>query len=92
MAAEFGSQESGATVQNNRHIHTSANRQIAPTSSPRGRKSNHGASQHEDPRAGACAWIRVGQPRWQLGDDNHAIGEAGGQRTLLDAILTRLFA
>ena len=50
------------------------------------------ASQHEDPRAGACAWIRVGQPRWQLGDDDHAIGEAGGQRTLLDAILTRLFA
>lgn len=50
------------------------------------------ATQSEDPRADACAWVRVGQPRWQLGDDSFAVGEAGGLRALLDAILARLFA
>lgn len=50
------------------------------------------ATQHEDPRAAASVWIRVGQPRWLLGDDSYAVGEPGGQRALLDAILTRLFA
>jgi hypothetical protein len=50
------------------------------------------ATQSEDPRAGAIAWVRVGQPRWQLGDDSFAVGEAGGLRALLDAILARLFA
>jgi hypothetical protein len=50
------------------------------------------AAQSEDPRADASAWIRVGQPRWQLGDDSYAIGEPGGPRSLLDAILARLFS
>lgn len=49
-------------------------------------------TQSEDPRAEACAWVRVGQPRWQLGDDSYPVGEAGGLRALLDAILARLFA
>ena len=50
------------------------------------------ATQSEDPRAGAIAWVRVGQPRWQLGDDSFPVGEAGGLRALLDALLARLFA
>ncbi|MBK9757318.1 MAG: hypothetical protein IPO88_28230 [Nannocystis sp.] len=50
------------------------------------------AAQHEDPRLGARAWVRVGQPRWWLGDEGFAVGEAGGLRALLDAILARLFA
>lgn len=50
------------------------------------------ATQGEDPRAEALAWVRVGQPRWQLGADSYAVGEAGGLRALLDAILARLFA
>jgi hypothetical protein len=50
------------------------------------------ATQSEDPRAGASAWVRVGQPRWQLDADSYAVGEAGGLRALLDAILARLFS
>ncbi len=50
------------------------------------------ATQSEDPRAGALAWVRVGQPRWQLGADSYPVGEVGGLRALLDAILARLFA
>ncbi len=50
------------------------------------------ATQGEDPRAGALAWVRVGQPRWQLGVDSYPVGEPGGLRALLDAILARLFA
>ncbi len=49
------------------------------------------ATQSEDPRAEASAWVRVGQPRWQLDDDSYPVGEAGGLRALLDAILARLF-
>lgn len=50
------------------------------------------AAQHEDPRVEARAWVRVGQPRWWLGDQGFAVGEEGGLRGLLDAILQRLFA
>ncbi len=50
------------------------------------------AAQHEDPRVEARAWVRVGQPRWWLGDLGFAVGEEGGLRGLLDAILQRLFA
>lgn len=50
------------------------------------------AAQHEDPRVGARAWVRVGQQRWWLGEEGFAVGEAGGLRGLLDAVLGRLFA
>lgn len=50
------------------------------------------ATHAEDPRAAALAWVRVGQPRWQLGEHSHAVGEPGGLRALLDRILARLFA
>lgn len=50
------------------------------------------AGQHEDPRVGARAWVRVGQQRWSLGEESFAVGEEGGLRGLLDAILVRLFA
>ena len=50
------------------------------------------AAQQEDPKIGARAWVRVGQQRWWLGEEGFAVGEAGGLRGLLDAILGRLFA
>jgi hypothetical protein len=50
------------------------------------------AAHQEDPRAGARAWVRVGEPRWTLGEERFAVGEPGGLRGLLDAILLRLFA
>lgn len=50
------------------------------------------AAHQEDPRAGARAWVRVGEPRWLLGEESFAVGEPGGLRALLDAILRRLFA
>lgn len=49
------------------------------------------AAQHEDVRIGARAWVRVGQQRWWLGEQGFAVGEPGGLRGLLDAILGRLF-
>lgn len=50
------------------------------------------AAQQEDAKIGARAWVRVGQQRWWLGEEGFAVGEAGGLRGLLDAILGRLFA
>lgn len=50
------------------------------------------AAHQEEAKAQAGAWVRVGEPRWQLGDRSFAVGEAGGLRGLLDAILERLFA
>jgi len=50
------------------------------------------AAHQEDLRAGARAWVRVGEPRWALGEDSFAVGEPGGLRALLDALLLRLFA
>lgn len=50
------------------------------------------ATHGEDPRAEARAWVRVGLPRWQLDDTSYEVGEPGGLRALLDAILARLFA
>lgn len=48
------------------------------------------AGQHEDPRVSVRAWVRVGQQRWWLGEEGFAVGEEGGLRGLLDAILGRL--
>ncbi|HEY8376760.1 MAG TPA: hypothetical protein VIK91_09740, partial [Nannocystis sp.] len=50
------------------------------------------ATHQEDPRVGARAWVRVGEPVWQLGGERFVVGEAGGLRALLDAVLLRLFA
>ncbi|PCC71847.1 hypothetical protein SAMN02745121_03199 [Nannocystis exedens] len=50
------------------------------------------AAHQEDPRAGARAWVRVGEPRWVLDGESFAVGEPGGLRALLDALLLRLFA
>lgn len=50
------------------------------------------AAHAEDPRAGARAWVRVGEPRWLLGGESFEVGEPGGLRALLDQILLRLFA
>ena len=50
------------------------------------------AAHQEDPRACASAWVRVGEPRWLLGDQSFAVGAPGGLRALLDAVLERLFA
>ena len=50
------------------------------------------AAHTEDPRADANAWVRVGEPRWLLGDEAFAVDQPGGLRSLLDAILVRLFA
>lgn len=50
------------------------------------------AAHLEDPRAGARVWVRVGEPRWQIGERSFAASEAGGLRALLDAILELLFA
>lgn len=50
------------------------------------------AAHQEDPRAGASVWVRVGEPRWQLGERSFAVGAPGGLRALLDEILARLFA
>lgn len=50
------------------------------------------AAHHEDPKAGAAAWVRVGDRRWFLDEQSFAVGEDGGMRALLDAILGRLFA
>lgn len=49
------------------------------------------AAHQEEPRAQAAAWVRVGEPIWQVGGDSFAVGELGGPRALLDLVLERLF-
>lgn len=49
------------------------------------------ANHVEDAKVQASAWVRVGEPRWQLGERGFAVGEPGGLRGLLDALLERLF-
>lgn len=49
------------------------------------------SSHSPDPRVPACAWVRVNEPAWTLGDARFDLAEPDALRALIDALLARLF-